>query len=138
MGTLCCKKFWLVVSYWLNAKRKWNGTERLMALSLLKTKSLIGSCLLSHWQLVEEEESSMRLRSDRHQLLNTSLDFWATDLSLMTIPKLILIKIKNCQRHNGPEGWVHITSSYTNLDQTISKCWLSINFQISTKHQYLD
>ena len=35
---------------------------------------------------------------------------------------------KHCQRHNGPEGWVlltkltafgHITSSYTNLDQTL-------------------
>ena len=25
---------------------------------------------------------------------------------------------KHCQRHNGPEGWVHITSSYTNLDQS--------------------
>ena len=24
---------------------------------------------------------------------------------------------KHCQRHNGPEGWVHITSCYTNLDQ---------------------
>ena len=45
---------------------------------------------------------------------------------------------KHCQRHNGPEGWVHITSYYTNLDKTISEFWLSINFQISTKHQYLD
>ena len=25
--------------------------------------------------------------------------------------------LKHCQRHNGPEGWVHITSSNTNLDQ---------------------
>ena len=24
---------------------------------------------------------------------------------------------KDCQRHNGPEGWVHITTSDTNLDQ---------------------
>ena len=31
---------------------------------------------------------------------------------------------KHCQRHNGPEGWVHITSYYTNLDQTISEFWL--------------
>ena len=28
---------------------------------------------------------------------------------------------KHCHRHNGPEGWVHITSYYTNLNQTISE-----------------
>ena len=38
---------------------------------------------------------------------------------------------KHCQRHNGPEGWVHIT----NLEHiTISESQLSINF----KHQHLD
>ena len=45
------------------------------------------------------------------------------------------VKLKHCQRHNGPEGWVHlakltswshITSSNTNLDHI---------FRISTKHQ---
>ena len=50
---------------------------------------------------------------------------------------------KHCQRHNGPEGWVHhtkvtclghITSSYTNLDQTSSESHPSTNFKISTKH----
>jgi len=34
---------------------------------------------------------------------------------------------KHCQRHNGPEGWVHIISSNTNLDHFI--------LRISTKHQ---
>ena len=49
--------------------------------------------------------------------------------------KLIL---KHCQRHNGPEGWVHITSSNTNLDQiSSSESRPSINFKISTKHQPL-
>ena len=48
------------------------------------------------------------------------------------------VSLKHCQRHNGPEGWVHITSYYTNLDQTIPEFWSSINFQISNKHQYLD
>ena len=52
---------------------------------------------------------------------------------------------KHCQRHNGPEGWVlltkvtslgHITSSYTNLDQTSSESRPSTNFKISTKHQH--
>ena len=30
------------------------------------------------------------------------------------------INLKHCQRHNGPKGWVHITSSNTNLDQISS------------------
>ena len=56
-------------------------------------------------------------------------------------------KKKHCQKHNGPEGWVlitkvtslgHITSSYTNLDQTFSESRSSTNFKISTKHQHLD
>ena len=55
--------------------------------------------------------------------------------------------LKHCQRHNGPKGWVlltkltsfgHITSSYTNLDQTSSESWPSTNFKISTKHQHFD
>ena len=59
----------------------------------------------------------------------------------------IRIIIKHCQRHNGPEGWVllpkvtslgHITSSYTNLDQTFSESRPSTNFKISTKHQHFD
>ena len=45
---------------------------------------------------------------------------------------------KHCQRHNGPEGWVHITSSNTNLDQiSSSESPQSINFKILTKHQPL-
>ena len=52
---------------------------------------------------------------------------------------LIAWDLKHCQRHNGPEGWVHITQSCTNLDKiSISESWLSINFKFSTKHQYLD
>ena len=56
-------------------------------------------------------------------------------------PQLFCLSIsKHCQRHNGPEGWVHITrSQFTNLEHiAISESWLSINFKISTKHQYLD
>ena len=45
---------------------------------------------------------------------------------------------KHCQRHNGPEGWVLITSSKTNLDQiSSSETRPSTNFKISTKHQPL-
>ena len=39
----------------------------------------------------------------------------------------IHLQRKHCQRHNGPEGWVHITESR----------W-SINFKISNKHKHLD
>ena len=46
---------------------------------------------------------------------------------------------KHCQRHNGPKGWVHITISYTNLDQiSSSKSRTGINFKISTKCEHLE
>ena len=49
-----------------------------------------------------------------------------------------MYKYKHCQRHNGPEGWVLITSSNTNLDQiSSSESRPSIIFKISTKHQPL-
>ena len=51
---------------------------------------------------------------------------------------LLMCNPKHCQRHNGPEGWVHIISSNTNLDQiSFSESRPSINFKISTKHQPL-
>ena len=50
--------------------------------------------------------------------------------------------MKHCQRHNGPEGWVHITASDTNFDQiSISETRLKLkiftkpSFRISTKIQ---
>ena len=49
-----------------------------------------------------------------------------------------MLQSKHCQRHNGPEGWVHITSSNTNPGHiSSSESWPSINFKISTKHQPL-
>ena len=57
--------------------------------------------------------------------------------------------MKHCKRHNGPEGKVHITSSYTNLEQIsisesklnlkswpnlASESWPRFNFVSSTKH----
>ena len=45
---------------------------------------------------------------------------------------------KHCQRHNGPEGWVHITRSQF----TVHKSWTYHNIRISIKHllqdQHLD
>ena len=55
--------------------------------------------------------------------------------------------MKHCQRHNGPEGWVlltkvtslgHITSSYTNLDQTSSESRPSISILTKLKLKTLD
>ena len=55
---------------------------------------------------------------------------------------------KHCQRHNGPEdwvhltkvtSWVHITNSNTYLDQiSSSESRPSIDFKISTKHRRLN
>ena len=68
-------------------------------------------------------------------------------VELPTPLSLSYMNKKHCQRHNGPEGWVlltkvtslgHITSSYTNLDQTSSESRPSTNFKISTKHQHLN
>ena len=38
--------------------------------------------------------------------------------------------LKYCQRHNGPEGWVHITRTQF----TVHKSWTYYNFRISIKH----
>ena len=61
---------------------------------------------------------------------------------------ILALFFKHCQRHNGPEDWVHltketswghITNSNTNLGQiSSSESQPSINFKISTKHQHLD
>ena len=54
---------------------------------------------------------------------------------------------KHCQRHNGPEGWIHITTSNTNLDQISSsesrprlnlKILTNISLSIKRKLQNLD
>ena len=66
------------------------------------------------------------------------------------------LNMKHCQRHNGPEGWVHITESrlikhqLQNLNQAsasrlnvklkpwpniASESWPRFNFVTSTKHQ---
>ena len=54
---------------------------------------------------------------------------------------------KHCQRHNGPVGWVlltkvtslgHITSSFTNLEQTSLEYRPSTNFKIPAKHHHFD
>ena len=61
--------------------------------------------------------------------------------SVGTYPTLrcVALRNKHCQRHNGAEGWVHITSSCTNLDQiSSSESQTGINFKISTKHKHLD
>ena len=59
-------------------------------------------------------------------------------------------KGKHCQRHNGPEGWLHMTSSNTNIDQISSSesrlknqflnqtsaSPINLKFKISTKHSF--
>ena len=79
------------------------------------------------------------------------LDPFKLDLKCITLNTLLLLNqdhnaseeendnlyFKHCQRHNGPEGWVHITISYTNLDKdSFSESRPSIDFKIPTKHQH--
>ena len=59
----------------------------------------------------------------RDGLLTNAYQRWATwnkiKFGLERSASWLLIRVmvsKHCQRHNGPEGWVHITNSYTNLD----------------------
>jgi len=82
----------------------------------------------------------------KHCFICIQTPIW-TKSGCCNIDHLENIDWKFFQRHNGPEGWVlltkvtslgHITSSYTNLDQTSSESRPSTNFKISTKHQHFD
>ena len=66
--------------------------------------------------------------------------------TFMSFP-ITMNEMKYCQRHNGPQGWVHITSSHTNLDQSSSsesrtsiniKYQPNINISIKLQLQNLD
>ena len=62
--------------------------------------------------------------------LRLNQGFWSSKGELHNV------KLKHCQRHNRPNGWVHITSCYTNLDQISSSEYRpNINFRILTKIQ---
>ena len=112
--------------------------------------------LLSTWQIFVERCSSNVVL--RHQMLHysslmkgTSPSDWEPslkDMSLMIVtswmpdglwsrerPSLWYNKVnKHCQKRNGPEGWVLISSSKTNLDQISSQeSRPSISFKINTK-----
>ena len=83
-------------------------------------------------------------KQDIREALNDQLYWWEYNKTWNLFNRTIItdtkLMKKHCQRHNGPEGWVHITrSQFTKLDQiTISESRLSINFKISIKHQHLD
>ena len=63
--------------------------------------------------------------------------FERSEATLCLYPRWMNSITKHCQRPNGPESWVHITSSNTNLHQISSSEYQpSINFKISTKHQH--
>ena len=68
------------------------------------------------------------LLSPRHEPFAKRESFWKFSWLQCNAAWILVIwslTLKHCQRHNGPEGWVHITSSYTNLNQvSISESWL--------------
>ena len=125
--------------------------------------------LLSRWQIFFERCSTTVVL--RHQMLHysslmkgTSPSDWEPslkDMSLMIVtswmpdglwsrerPSLWYNKVnKHCQKHNGPEGWVLISSPKTNLDQissqnldqaSTSKSQPNISLSIKLKLQNLD
>ena len=55
---------------------------------------------------------------------------WDQDQDRMLFSLKSLEDQKHCQRHNGPEGWVHTTRSHF----TVHKFWAYYNFRISIKH----
>ena len=89
-------------------------------------------------------------RRQRHNLVNCymfdpylKVKHHSTSITHLSVKNFwhLVILIKHCQRHNGPEGWVHlikitswghITSSNT---KSSTESWLSINF--SAKHKHL-
>ena len=88
------------------------------------------------------------LGSPENILKSAILEIWVLITTFLNDITLCAIDMKHCQRHNGPEGWVHITSlqfivhssQFPNLDQiTISESQLSItsksqpNISSSTK-----
>ena len=88
-------------------------------------------------------------RRQRHNLVNCymfdpylKVKHHSTSITHLSVKNFwhLVILIKHCQRHNGPEGWVQFskvqTNSNTNLYQISSRP--SINCKISTKHQHLD
>ena len=54
----------------------------------------------------------------RHRVSRTFNIWWKTIGTMEWVNLKRNEEMKHRQRHNGPEGWVHITSSNTNLDQT--------------------
>ena len=74
-----------------------------------------------------------------HQKLLYSTNYKKTSiLSLSQFYSTSNNSYKHCQRHNGPEGWVHITR----WRFTVHKSWTYHNIRISIKHllqdQHLD
>ena len=114
-------------------------TSRKMFSFLLCLQSAVRKCFLFLFRV-------SILQMFINQLFSTSTTV-VTILSFKNLAKKSKHQNKHCQRHNGPEGWVlltkvtslgHITSSYTNLDQTFSESRPSTNFKISNKHQHFE
>ena len=79
-------------------------------------------------QLVKQRLRQIISKQQKNQLRNKTvkqnncetrqISNWSRQENFFTHHKPeLLTETKHCQRHNGPECWVHITSSYTNLDQ---------------------
>ena len=88
---------------------------------------------------VEEEEDDLEMtKYDEGEVAVNEEDELAVSFRVHRKERSDVLIFKHCQRHNGPEGKVHITSSKANVYQiSSSESRPSINFKISTKHQPL-
>ena len=106
---------WTIITRRTNMKKKTRTN--------IKTKGQIPKS--PGWQIWRKNRTNIKKQQDKYQ--NHQEDKYEEKNRT---------NIKHCQRHNGPEGWVHITSSKQNLDQvSSSESRPRINFITSTKHQ---
>ena len=107
-----------------------------------KPKYAMSQTLQNNWKCEIRKGIFNFFCSFGHILMSFETNKWNRDLEPDNHEIMNILsgsfRWKHCQRHNGPEGWVHITSSNTNLDQiSSSESRPSINFKITTKHQPL-
>ena len=104
----------------------WENGKLVMAGHFWFQSCLFGSLRAHNWRMAMAETASNQFH------------IYLKIMQVQQIPKVsifITVTTNNCQRHNGPEGWAHITSSNTNPDQiSSSESRPSINFKVSTKH----
>ena len=76
---------------------------------------------LQKWGMSSEKgfKLTLRLGSKAYAQMYTAV-FLYIYIIFLSQPSIFCLHGRHCQRHNGPEGWVHITSSWSNFILWIS------------------